>query len=69
MIWDRGYLIFLGDFNSQQIPFYHVAHRAIRSGQWGWNWQTDLGVSFIGSYSFYLLGSPFFWLTVPSLKV
>ncbi len=65
MVWDRGYLIFLGDFNSQQIPFYHVAHRAIRSGQWGWNWQTDLGVSFIGSYSFYLLGSPFFWLTVP----
>ena len=65
MIWDRGYLIFLGDFNSQQLPFYHIAHRAIRSGQWGWNWQTDLGANFIGSYSFYLLGSPFFWLTVP----
>lgn len=65
MIWDRGYLIFLGDFNSQQIPFYHVAHRAIRSGSFGWDWQTDLGVNFIGSYSFYLLGSPFFWLTVP----
>ncbi len=64
MIWDRGYFIFLGDFNSQQIPFYRVAHRAIRSGNMGWNWYTDLGVNFIGSYSFYLLGSPFFWLTV-----
>ena len=65
MIWDRGYFIFLGDFNSQQIPFYQVAHRAVRSGNMGWNWYTDLGVNFIGSYSFYLLGSPFFWLTVP----
>lgn len=25
----------------------------------------DLGSNFIGSYSFYLLGSPFFWLTLP----
>lgn len=31
----------------------------------GWNHLTDLGVNFIGSYSFYLLGSPFFWLTIP----
>ncbi|MFQ8600572.1 MAG: hypothetical protein ACLSAP_08325 [Oscillospiraceae bacterium] len=28
------------------------------------NWNTDLGVNFIGSYSFYLLGSRF-WLTIP----
>lgn len=65
MIWDRGYFIFLGDFNSQQIPFYKTAHAAIRSGNFGWNWYTDLGANFIGSYSFYLLGSPFFWLTIP----
>ena len=65
MIWDHGYFLFVGDFNSQQIPFYMTAHDAIRSGQWGWNWYTDIGANFIGSYSFYLLGSPFFWLTVP----
>ena len=40
-------------------------HDAIRSGNIGWNHLTDLGVNFIGSYSFYLLGSPFFWLTIP----
>lgn len=42
-----------------------IAHDAIRSGNIGWNHLTDLGVNFIGSYSFYLLGSPFFWLTIP----
>lgn len=65
MIFDRGYFLFFGDFNVQQIPFYKLAHEAIRTGQWGWSWTTDLGANFIASYSFYLLGSPFFWLTLP----
>lgn len=65
MIMGEGYFIFYGDFNVQQIPFYKECHRAIRSGEIFWNWNTDLGANFIGSYSFYLLGSPFFWLTLP----
>lgn len=65
-IWmSEGYFIFYGDFNVQQIPFYQMCHEAIRNGNTGWNWLTDLGANFIGSYSFYLLGSPFFWLTLP----
>ncbi len=65
VIYDGGYFIYYGDFNAQQIPFYKLAHEAVRSGNFGWNWTTDLGANFMGSYSFYLLGSPFFWLTVP----
>ena len=65
MIFTKGYFVYYGDFNSQQIPFYHHAHEMVRNGSFGWDWQTDLGSNFIGSYSFYLLGSPFFWLTVP----
>ncbi len=65
MIKDEGYFLFYGDFNVQQIPFYKMCHEAVRSGSIFWNWNTDLGVNFIGSYSFYLLGSPFFWLTIP----
>lgn len=65
MIMDDGYFLFVGDFNSQQVPFYKIAHDAIQNGEWGWNWYTDLGANFISSYSFYLLGSPFFWLTIP----
>lgn len=65
MIFTGGYFVYYGDFNSQQLPFYYLAHEAAQSGAFGWNWRTDLGANFIGSYSFYLLGSPFFWLTVP----
>ena len=65
MLVDQGYFLFVGDFNSQQIPFYKIAHEAVRNGEWGWNWYTDIGASFISSYTFYLLGSPFFWLTIP----
>lgn len=62
---DGGRFLFYGDFNVQQVPFYRIAHDAIREGNIGWNHLTDLGVNFIGSYSFYLLGSPFFWITIP----
>lgn len=65
MIMGEGYFTFYGDFNVQQIPFYQMCHKAIREGSIGWNWLTDLGANFVGSYSFYLLGSPFFWLTIP----
>ncbi|MEG1043740.1 MAG: YfhO family protein [Oscillospiraceae bacterium] len=65
VIFDKGYFFFLGDFNVQQIPFYQMAHDAVRSGDIFWNWNTDLGANFLGSYSFYLLFSPFFWLTLP----
>lgn len=71
MIYDYGYFLFYGDFNVQQVPFYQMCHDAIRSGNMGWSWTTDLGANFVGSYSFYLLGSPFFWVTLlfPSAAV
>ena len=65
IISGKGYFIFYGDFNVQQIPFYQMCHEAVRNGEFSYNWLTDLGSDFIGSYSFYLLGSPFFWLTIP----
>ncbi len=61
----HGYFLYYGDFNVQQVPFYQMVHDAIRNGQLGWSTTTDLGSSLIGSYTFYLLGSPFFWLTLP----
>lgn len=65
MFMDDGYFLFYGDYNVQQIPFYQFCHNAVKSGNVGWDFFTDLGTDFIGSYSFYLLGSPFFWLTIP----
>ena len=65
IIMSEGYFTFYGDFNAQQIPFYIHCHEMIKSGKFFWDFGTDLGSNFIGSYSFYLLGSPFFWLTIP----
>ena len=63
MIYNKGIFLYYGDFNSQQMMFYYHANEAVRSGSLGWDWGTDLGANFISSYSFYLLGSPFFWLS------
>lgn len=64
VVWRNGGIFtYYGDYNCQQIAFYMHAHELVTSGQIGWDWNTDLGVNFIGSYSFYLLFSPFFWLT------
>lgn len=64
IIMDGGYFLFYGDYNAQQIPFYMHCHEAIKSGNIFWDFGTDLGANFIGSYSFYLLGSPFFLFTL-----
>lgn len=68
VIFENGLFLYSGDFNEQQIPFYMYANRFIKQWSGTWSWQTDLGSSFISSYSFYNLGSPFLWLSliVPS---
>ena len=65
IIFDGGVFYYYGDFNVQEIPFYQLIHGMVRSGEMGWNHLTDLGTDTLSSYSFYLLGSPFFWLTIP----
>lgn len=65
VIYDKGLFLYYGDFNVQQIPFYQLVHDTIRNGNIGWSHHTDLGANIIGSYAFYLIGSPFFWLTMP----
>ncbi len=65
IIIDKGKYLYAGDFNQQVIPFYQLMSSAIKNGEWGWSWYTDLGTAFVGGYSYYSLGSPFFWLMVP----
>lgn len=57
-----GYFHYAGDFNDQQISFYQYANDFVKQGG-TFSWATDLGSGFINSYSFYLVGSPFFWLS------
>lgn len=62
LIIDKGFFLYCGDFNSQQIPFTYYMEGLIKNGLPSYAWATDLGSGFLESYSFYLLGSPFFWL-------
>ncbi|MBO4452950.1 MAG: YfhO family protein, partial [Clostridia bacterium] len=57
-----GVFLYYGDYNAQQIPFYRHCVEMVHSGSFGWDWNTDLGANFTGSYSYYMLGSPFFWV-------
>jgi len=65
MVSNKGIFLLKADYIQEQIPFYIEAKRVILSGTPFWSWNTELGTNFIGSYTFYLLGSPFFWLTLP----
>jgi hypothetical protein len=60
IISDGGRLSLVSDFNHQEIPFNIHSNWAIKNGAVRWDWYTDLGVNFIGAFSFYTLGSPFF---------
>ncbi len=62
LVIDKGFFLYCGDFNSQQIPFTYYMEGLIKNGMPNYAWATDLGSGFVESYSFYLLGSPFFWL-------
>ena len=63
--YNGGIFYYYGDFNVQEIPFYQLIHSQVRSGDLGWNHLTDIGTDTLASYSFYLMGSPFFWMTIP----
>lgn len=65
IILDKGLFLFYGDYVVQQVPFAVMMHDSVRSGNIFWSWLTDLGSSFLGTYSFYNIGSPFFFLTLP----
>ena len=64
IIMGGGVFYYYGDFNVQEIPFYQLVHDAVRNGDMGWMHNVDLGTDMLSSFSFYLLGSPFFWLTM-----
>ncbi|MBQ5754892.1 MAG: YfhO family protein, partial [Oscillospiraceae bacterium] len=64
MVLDKGIFLYAGDFNYQQIAFYRYANNFVKAGGGSWSWETDLGSSFLNGYSFYLTGSPFWWLTL-----
>ncbi len=63
IVYRGGIFFYYGDYNVQQVPFYILAHRAVRNGNFFWNFNLDLGSSMGGSFAFYLWGSPYFWFS------
>ncbi|WP_406544306.1 YfhO family protein [Pseudobutyrivibrio sp.] len=65
IIQGHGFFTICEDFNEQQIPFTAGLHHALLDGGFsGWSWDVDLGTSTLQAFSFYELGSPFFWITM-----
>lgn len=60
---DGGFFHYAGDFNSQQITFYRYVNQLVKEGA-SYAWAADLGSDVVNAFSFYLYGSPFFWLSV-----
>lgn len=78
-ILDGGFFHYAGDFNSQQISFYRYLNGYFKGAGYPdgltslggvslprntFSWATDLGSGTMNAYSFYLYGSPFFWLSL-----
>ncbi len=59
IFYDKGFFLYCGDYNSQQIPFTVMLSRWFHGGLDAYSFGIDLGGSFVNSYSFYTLGSPF----------
>ena len=59
IIHGHGIYYLIDDFNLQQIPFNMINNYLIKNGEISFSWYNDLGSSFIPTYSFYNLFSPF----------
>ena len=61
----HGAFTVVSDFNTQQIPFTIGLHNSLLDGGFdGWSWNADLGSSTLQTYSFYEMGSIFFYLSM-----
>ncbi|MDD2970532.1 MAG: YfhO family protein [Lachnospiraceae bacterium] len=64
IVRNGGLFTLCDDFNNQTIPLSMLTNEAIKAGNIFWNWNIDMGSSFIGATSFYTLGDPFFLITL-----
>ena len=65
IIQKKGFFTVVADFNSQQLTFATAVWNMLHSGNAGeWIWNIDLGSSFVNTFSFYNLGSPFYWISL-----
>ena len=60
----KGAFTLRDDFNTQQLTFPNQVNGFLKQADPGeWCWNLDIGASFVNGFSFYVLGSPFSWIT------
>ena len=64
IISGNGIFSIYSDFNFQQVPFTMAAIEGVQTGNTTYSWVNDIGTSFLGSYGYYNLTSPFFLITL-----
>lgn len=64
IIGNNGYMAMSHDFSAQEITFNMLMNDTVKSGNLLWNWGIDLGSNFLEAFSFYNVGSIFFWFTL-----
>ncbi|MGN1419138.1 MAG: YfhO family protein [Acutalibacteraceae bacterium] len=64
LIQNNGQYMEYGDYFTQYVPFIKELKRMVTSGTLSWSWNSFLGDSFVGAYSYYTVFNPFAWLVV-----
>lgn len=59
LILSKGIYISYGDINTQAIPFWYHIVRSVREGMPAYDWYSDLGMNFWGTYTYFGLTDPF----------
>lgn len=61
---DNGYFAMSFDYSARAIPFQMFLNDAVKSGNFLWNWNIELGGNLLESFSSQCLGSVFFLLSL-----
>lgn len=61
---NEGRLVMDGDYFHQYLPFLLEMKRMVETGSLEWSWNSFLGDSFLGAYSYYTAFNPFAWFVI-----
>lgn len=64
LLRNNGRFMLDGDYFHQYLPFLLEMKRLVESGSLEWSWNSFLGDSFLGAYSYYTAFNPFAWVVI-----
>lgn len=64
LLRNQGRFMLDGDYFHQYLPFLLEMKRMVETGSLEWSWNSFLGDSFLGAYSYYTVFNPFAWFVI-----